>query len=121
MAYVGLAGNAVEAFSTGLPPMVSITAQSTVQSGAVLDGLCVRANAVISITTSAGVTGGVVALQGSLDNANWYALGSPTTTSTASTTTAVLVQNAYARFVRAAITTAIAGGGTVTCSVGVNG
>jgi hypothetical protein len=120
MAYIGANNNTVEAFTQGYPPAVSLTAQSSVQNGTVLDGLCVRANAVISITTSAGVTGGVVALQGSLDGVNFYTLGSPTTTSTASTTTAVLVQNAYARFVRAAITTAIVSG-TVTVSVGVNG
>jgi hypothetical protein len=120
MAYQNGPCNTIEAFTTGMPPVVSLTAQSTVQNGSVLDGLCVRANAALAVTTSAGTTGGVVALQGSLDGTNFYALGSPVTTSTASTTTAVLVQNAYARYIRAAITTAIAGG-TVTVSVGLNG
>jgi hypothetical protein len=110
----------VNQYTQGVRPAVSLTAQSTVQNGSVLDGGVVRANAVISITTNGATTGGVVALQGSLDGVNFYALGSPVTTSTGNTTTAVLVQNAYARYVRAAITTAIVGG-TVSVSVGVNG
>jgi hypothetical protein len=120
MAYVGPGNNTVQAFSYGLPPAVSLTAVSTVQAGTALDGLCVRANAVISVTTSAGVTAGAVQLQGSLDGVNYFNLGSAISTTTASTTTAVLVQNAFARFVRAAVVTAITGG-TVSASVGLNG
>jgi hypothetical protein len=110
----------INQYTQGQRPAVSLTAQSSVQNGTALDGGVVRANAVIAVTTSAGVSAGAVQLQGSLDGVNFYNLGSAVSTTTASTTTAVLVQNAYARYVRAAITTVITGG-TVTVSVGVNG
>jgi hypothetical protein len=85
-----------------------------------LDGLCVRANAVATVTTSAGVSAGSVQLTGSLDGTNYYLLGSAVTTSAASTTTAVTVTNALVRYVRANVATMISGG-TVTVSVGLYG
>lgn len=113
-------GNTVEAYTSGLPPAVSLSAVSAVGGGSVLDGLAVRANAVMSVTTSAGVTAGAVQLQGSLDKTNWFNLGSAVSTTAANTTTQVVVSNAYARYVRAAVTTGVTGG-TVSASVGLNG
>ena len=120
MAYQGPSGNTVEAYTAGYPPVVSLTSQSTVQAGAVLDGLAVRSAAVMSVTTSTGVSAGDVQLEGSLDGINYFALGSAVSTATASTTTQLTVTSAFCRFVRANITTAITGG-TVTVSVGLNG
>jgi hypothetical protein len=120
MAYIAPGANTVEAYSLGQPPAVSLTAVSATGPGTALDGLCVRTNAVMAVTISAGVSAGSVQLQGSLDNQNWFSLGSAVSTTTASTTTAVTVTNALARFVRANVATAITGG-TVTVSVGVNG
>jgi hypothetical protein len=120
MPYIGTNQNTVEAFSQGYPPAVSLTAQSTVQAGASLDGLAVRANAVMAVTTSAGVSAGSVQMMGSLDNVNWFNVGSAVSTTTASTTTAVTAASCFVRFVRANIATAITGG-TVTVSVGLNG
>ena len=119
MAYIGTNNNTVEAFTQGYPPAVSITAQSTVQNGAAVDGLAVRANAVMSVTTSAGVTAGSVQLQGSLDGTNFFNVGSAVSTTTANTTTAVVATNAMVRYARAAIVTAITGG-SVSASVGLN-
>ena len=79
-----------------------------------------RQNAVMVVTTSAGVSAGSVQCQGSLDGTNWFSLGSAVSTSAASTTTQVVVTSAFTRFVRAKIATTITGG-TITATVGLNG
>lgn len=118
--YTDSLGNRIGVYSLGLAPAVSLSAKSSVTNGSALDGLTARPTAVLSVTTSAGVTAGAVQLQGSLDGTNWYDLGSATSTTAASTTTQTIVSSAYARYVRAAITTPVAGG-TVTASVAVAG
>jgi hypothetical protein len=87
-----------------------------VQQGVSLNGGACRANHVLVVTTSSGVSAGAVQLLGSLDGVNWYDLGSPVSTSAESATTAVLVANSPAQYLCAAITTAITGG-TVTAFV----
>ncbi len=121
MSFIDSDGNAVEAYTSGLAPIVSLSAASSTGPGAVLDGPACRANAVMVVTSSSGVSAGSVQLQGSLDGTNWYSLGSAVSTSSASTTfSPVVVGRAYTRYVRAEIATAITGG-TVPASVGVNG
>lgn len=120
MSYTDSLGNRVAVYSLGLAPAVSLSAVSAVGAGTALDGLTVRSSAVIAVTTSSGVSAGDVQLEGSLDGANWYALGSAVSTSTASSTSATVVTDSLFRYVRAAVTTAITGG-TVTVSVGVSG
>jgi hypothetical protein len=120
MSYVDFLGNSVQASTNGVRPIASLTAVSATGGGTALDGLAGRTTAVIAVTTSAGVSAGSVALQGSLDGTNWYALGSAVTTSAASTTTAVIVTGTAARFVRANAATTITGG-TVSASVGLSG
>jgi hypothetical protein len=104
----------------GVPPVVSLTNVSATGAGTALDGLSVRQNATIAVTTSAGVSAGSVQLQGSLDGVNFFDLGSPVSTTAASTTTQVVVSNAYARYVRANVGTSITGG-TISASVGLSG
>lgn len=118
MAFIGPNGNTIQAQTESLPPIVSLSAVSAVGAGTVLDGLVVRSAAVMSVTTSSGVSAGSVQLQGSLDGVNWFSLGSATSTTSASTTTQTVVSSAYARYVRANVGTAITGG-TVTVSVGL--
>ena len=120
MSYTASNGNTVQAQTTGLPPVVSLSAVSAAGAGTALDGACIRPNAVMTVSTSTGVSAGSVQLQGSLDNAHWFSLGSAVTTSAASTTTQVTVSNALVRYVRANVATLITGG-TVTCSVGLQG
>ncbi len=122
MAYYAGSSLTVEAYSTGLPGVVSLTAASAASNGSILDGLCVRQNAVISVTLSAAATGGAVQLQASLDGVNFWNAGSAITPTTAGTS-ATVVQNVMGRYFRAAITTPIAGAGspTVTVSVGCSG
>lgn len=120
MAYVDNLGNSVQANTNGVAPIASLTAVSTTGGGTALDGLAVRTTAVMVVTTSAGVSAGSVQLQGSLDNVNWYSLGSAVTTSAASTTTSVIVTGTATRFVRANVATAITGG-TVSATVGLSG
>lgn len=118
MAYTAPNGNTIEAHTTGMPPAKSLSAASATGAGTALDGIVARATQVMVVTTSAGVSAGSVQLQGSLDNVNWYPLGSAVTTSAASTTSVVTVTNSLARFVRANVATVITGG-TVTAWVGV--
>jgi hypothetical protein len=120
MAYIDSLGNGIAPHTLGIAPAVSFTAKSTTGAGTALDGLSVRSAAVLVVSTSAGVSAGSVALQGSLDGTNWFSLGSAVTTSAASTTTQVVVSSAFSRYVRANVATAITGG-TVTASVGVSG
>jgi hypothetical protein len=120
MSYVDSLGNSVQANTNGVRPIASLTAVSATGGGTALDGLAVRTTAVMSVTTSSGVSAGSVQLQGSLDGTNWFALGSPVTTSAASTTTPVIVTGTAVRFVRANVATAITGG-TVLASVGLSG
>ena len=118
--YTDSKGNRVAVYSLGLARAVSLTGVSAVQSGTALDGLSVRQNAVMTVTTTAGASAGDVQLQGSLDGTNFVNLGSAVSTTAASTTTAVVVQTAFVRYVRASITTPITGG-QVNVSVGVSG
>jgi hypothetical protein len=120
MSYIDSLGNGIAPHTLGIAPIVCFTAKSALGAGAVLDGLSVRSTAVLVVTTSSGVSAGSVQLQGSNDATNWYSLGSPVTTSAASTTSQVVVSSAYSRYVRANVATAITGG-TVAASVGLYG
>jgi len=102
------------------PPLVSLSAVSAAGPGAALDGLVTRSTATIVVSSSAGVSGGSVALQGSLDGSAWFSMGSAISTTTASTVFAPVQVSQLVRYVRANIATAITGG-TVTASVGVYG
>jgi hypothetical protein len=120
MAFYDQNGNALVGYTQGLQPLVSLTAVSATGPGLALDAVVCRGNAVMTVTTSAGVSAGSVQCQGSLDNVNWVNVGTAVTTSTASTTTAVIATSQFYRYYRANVATAITGG-TVTVSVGPNG
>jgi len=120
MAYIDSLGNGIAPYTLGISPIVSFTAKSATGPGTALDGLSVRTVATMVVTTSAGVSAGSVALQGSLDGNSWVNLGSAVTASAASTSTQVIVSGTAVRFVRANVATAITGG-TVAASVGVSG
>jgi hypothetical protein len=106
--------------ATGLSGLTSLSAVSALGAGTAMDGGVCHASHTMVVTTSAGVTAGVVQLQGSLDGTNWFNLpgASSVTTTTASTTTTVAVTSCAARMIRAAITTVITGG-TITAVVGM--
>jgi hypothetical protein len=117
----GTAGTPVTPQTQGLAPAISLTNVSAVTNGTALDGLSVRANAVLTVTTGVGVSAGTVVAQGSQDNVNWAAIsGLTVSTTAASTTTTVVATSSYYRYVRAAVTVAITGG-TISASVGVSG
>lgn len=121
MSYIDSYGNNIPPYTLGIAPIPVFTAKSATGAGTVfLDGLSVRAAAVLVVTTSSGVSAGSVQLQGSNDAVNWYSLGSAVTTSAASTTTQVVVSSAYSRYVRANVATTITGG-TVAATVGLYG
>jgi hypothetical protein len=118
--YTDSLGNAVAVYSLGLAPAVSLSAKSTVSTGTALDGLTIRENVVLTVTTTARVSAGTVVLQARNDGVNFYAVsGASISTTTASATTSVVATNVFARYVRAAITSAITGG-QITAKVGVS-
>lgn len=122
MGYQASHGVAVAAFTTGVGPVQSLAAQSaTTATPVALDAGTVRSDATLVVTTSTGVSAGVVQLQASMDGVDWWNVSSSSiTTSAASTTSQVTSTSTYGRFFRAAITTAITGG-TVTAWVGAAG
>lgn len=115
--YYDSAGNLQ--FGSGVAPVASLSAASAVSNGVAVSGGVCRPNHVMQVNTSAGVSAGVVQLQGSLDGTNWWNMPgtSSQTTSAANTAYVVPIAGCSASFVRATITTTITGG-TVTVLVG---
>jgi len=98
---------------SGLVPLQSLTNVSATGPGAVLDNTGVRNNHAMVVVSGAGVSGGVVTLQGSQDNVNWFVF-TPTVLITVNAAnnvfpiaTATLTP---VRYLRANITTIISGG-----------
>jgi hypothetical protein len=103
----------------GPVPTLSLSAVSAVQNGLMLDNTGVRNNHSMVVIVSAGFSTGVVTLQGSQDNVNWFtlviasntgtspAVAPPLTASNSFIYTATLTP---VRYLRAAITTVIVGG-----------
>jgi hypothetical protein len=122
MGYYATHGVSIAAFSEGVGPVESLAAQSaTTATPVVLDAGTVRPNAVLTVTTSTGVTAGEVVLQASNDGINfWTVSDASVSTTAASTTTSIVATSVYARYFQAAITTAVAGG-TVNALVGASG
>jgi hypothetical protein len=117
----GTAGTPVTPQTQGIAPATSLTNVSAVSSGTALDGLSLRSTVAMVLNSSAGVSAGSVQLQGSLDNVNWYNLGTAVSTTTASTVFApVVVSATAARYARASVVTAITGG-TISATVAVSG
>jgi len=84
MSFMDSHGNSTDAYTAGTVPVKSLSAVSATGPGTALDGLAVRATAVMVVSSSAGVSAGSVQLQGSLDGTNYYNLGSAVSTSSAS-------------------------------------
>ena len=117
--------NTVEAYTNGLPPILSLNAASAANTnGTVLDGLCVRSSAVIQIAASTGVTAGAVQLQSSLDGQNFWNVGSPITVTAPGTTAESYSLPANSgnigRYFRASVSTAVTGG-SVSVWIGTSG
>lgn len=118
MAYQNGVGNTIQGYTTGLPPVHSLTAASaTNATSTVIDGVVVRTNSILVVVTGAGVSAGAVKVQSSLDGTNWYAIGSPLSVSAANT---VYTQTGTVpgRYFRAVVSTAITGG-SVDAWIGV--
>jgi hypothetical protein len=122
MGFYGSNGVSIEAHTLGIGPVESLVGKSAASAtSAILDAGTVRPNATLVVTTTAGVSAGVVALQASMDATNfWNVPSSSITTSAASTTSAVTSTSAYGRYFRAAITTTVTGG-TVNAWVAASG
>jgi hypothetical protein len=108
--------------TSGVQPITAFTAQTaTTATSAVLDCVVTRSTAVLQVNTVGSPTAGVVALQGSLDSVGWFALASTANIVAAGTTATVSTATPF-RYLRAQITTAIAGtGASATALVGASG
>lgn len=97
---------------SGFLPVLSLNGVSATGPGAVLSNAGVRNNHSLVVTTSAGVSAGVVALEGSQDNVNW--VFAPLSTVTANAANRTFLGTAATltpfRYLRANITTVITGG-----------
>ncbi len=102
--------------ATGVPLVNTIVAgTSATGAGTALDGAVPHSTHTLVVLTSAGVASGVVTLQLSLDNTNWFSFATTITTNAATTVFSQTATGAF-RYVRANITTII-GGGTITAWV----
>lgn len=120
MAYNDGFGNMVESVSTGTQGFTSLLNIGATGPGTAFDMINCRNNHTMVVTSGAGVSAGVVQLQGSLDGTNWFnMLGTSSVTTNAASTTfpPVHIVNSAVRFLRANITTIITGG-TITAVVG---
>jgi hypothetical protein len=115
MSFITSTGETIQSHSLGVQPIKSLVAVSATGAGTALDGVVSRANAVLTVTTSTGVSAGSVVLEGSLDGTNFVTLGSAVTTATASTTYTVASTSSFMRFVRARVATSITGGSVTAC------
>lgn len=97
-------------------PQQSILNGGAVANGLALDNGASKANHSLVVVTGAGVSAGVVTLQGSNDGSNWFSTASTVTTNAANATFAVGLAAFPFQWVRAAITTIITGG-TITAIV----
>lgn len=103
--------------ATGVPVVTSLAAgTSATGAGTALNGNLPHNNHTLVVLTSAGVTAGAVQLQGSLDNVNWFNLGSALSTTAATTVYSVSVANTPFQYIRANVTSTITGG-TITAWV----
>jgi hypothetical protein len=99
------------AYYSNSPPFQSFSAQSALNTtGQALDNVEARPQHSLFVTTGAGVSAGVVTLQGSNDGANWFNTSCTVTTNAANATFAAALANFPFQFVRAAITTGVTGG-----------
>jgi hypothetical protein len=97
-------------------PVTSLFGASAVAPGTVLDNGAPKQAHSLQVITSAGVSAGVVALQVSNDNLNWFTTTASITTSAASTVSVATLADTPFQYVRANISTIITGG-TVTAIV----
>ena len=108
-------GNALLVCTGPLTAGTTINAGSGTANGTTIDYGAAKANITLVVTASAGVSAGVVALEVSHDNTNWYRHTTTVTTSAPGTLQASVTGMAF-RYARGVIATAITGG-TVTCTI----
>lgn len=112
-------GNALLVHSGVLISSTTLSAASAVSPGTAIDFGGARNNFTLVVVASAGVSAGVVALEVSQDNTNWYRHTGTVTTSAPGVFQTTMSNFAF-RYARGAITTTITGG-TVTCTLMATG
>lgn len=108
-------GNALLVTGGVLTAGTTLSAASGISSGTVVDYGAAKNNFTLVVVASAGVSAGVVALEVSQDNTNFYRHTTSVTTSAPGVSQVTMSGFAF-RYARGAITTAITGG-TVTATL----
>lgn len=104
----------------GLPALTGLSAATATGAGAVFNLMLCHGNFTMAVTVTGAPASCAVQLQGSLDNTNWYNMGSAT--SNTSGTAVVNATNMPAQYVRANLTTLSGGTSpTVTAVIGCSG
>lgn len=96
--------------NVGVPALHVLAAQTVAQTAGEFDGGVAHNYHTLTAIGNTGVTGGVVALELSNDNANWFAPSTNTVTFTAAGVMSVTVGPLPYQFARARISTVMAGG-----------
>lgn len=112
-------GNALLVATGPLTAGTTLTAASAVSNGTVIDYGCAKANITLAVTAGAGVSAGVVALEVSQDNTNFYR-HTTSITLTAPGVTQTSITGVAFRYCRGAITTTVTGG-TVSATIMASG
>ena len=102
--------------NVGLAPQQVITSQSAINTAGGIDGGTARQYHSLFVVAGTGVSAGVVAIELSQDNVNWFAPATNTVTVAAPGVQALTVGPFPFEFARARISTAITGG-TITAYV----
>lgn len=108
-------GNALLVTTGTLTAPATLTAASAVSNGTTVDFGAAKQCITLVVTASAGVSAGVVALQVSQDNTNFYSHTTTVTTSAPGVSQVTIPSVAF-RYARGAITTTITGG-TVSATI----
>lgn len=108
-------GNSLLVSTGTLAASTTLNAASSISSGTVVDYGSARSNFTLVVVASAGVSAGVVAIEVSQDNTNFYRHTTTVTTSAPGVSQITMTGFAF-RYARGAITTAITGG-TVTATL----
>lgn len=108
-------GNALLVTTGILNAPATLTAASAISNGTTVDFGAAKANITLVVTAGAGVSAGVVTLQLSQDNTNFYSHTTTVTTAAPGVFQATLTGVAF-RYARGSITTTITGG-TVSATI----
>lgn len=108
----------LDVVTTGSTAAATTLSAATTDAGTAVDFGNAKSNVTMAVIVNGTVTGGVVALQGSHDGANWVTLTFPASSPLATSVNQYLSLTGGAfRWFRGLITDNVTGGGSITCTL----